>query len=360
MSFTVDPPRLTRAGEELTIIASAYPAALSYADNVRIRGTGGNILTHIHDKSDEVRGVLQTLYAAGHPFVRYPAAAGAALKATAIDYQGIDRGAAEALDRVLPHTASSRKNYGLDAHGQTPGVTAAELTGVLSAPGSLFEDYDEWRAIQRGVSYAVSLLWVFDALLSSPFFWPLPNPADRIRADFDHDWEEVGRIAVSLRTLEKFFTRVQDESAATALELTKAWSGEAATAAYVSLGGYDDVMAEHQRDLTAVANSFGDYAWSMRFLTDTLCDLLDVVLLLPLDLTMEELLASGPAMAKKILGKVSLIIDAVWLFIDLCASIGTLIMLPFGIWGSYTINVPQQIAPVPFTDVNGGAPNAPR
>lgn len=362
MSFAVDTAALRTVAADLHAMAAAIPQALAYADSHVSAPRGGHVVGYIVDELDRARSDLQAAYAGDGPLQSYFQGAGDALRANADDYDATDLAQRAEFDALLDDPAApADPTYGLDADGETAGVTTGDLTTILTPPGDFFEGLDVWRSILDNTSYVVSCLWVFDALAQMPFFYELPRPSQDLRDTFDGDWTHIGTAALALDQLKDFFARAEAETSASVLGVQASWSGNAADSAYASFGGFVEVLAGHQTDLGTTSQGFNGFAMGMRFLTDALCGALDTLVGIVIELCTFDLndivswFKRGGSQALRWINVISKAIDLIILCIDLVFALVAVFPLTLGQINRYNGLAVPTGATTTFTpsDVNG-------
>ncbi len=366
MSFHVSTGALRNAAGHLGTMADAYPDALAYVRQHVVVPGGGNIIDSIKYEIERARTDLEGVYAADGALPAYLRGASEALVATADDYDTVDAASRAAFDALLPQvdvptTSSGAPDWGFDAGDETAGVSTADLTGELVAPSGFFEGLDTWRSILDNVSYATSLLWVFDALFQMPFYYELPKPTQDLRDTFNGDWESVGNVALALDALKDFHDRLQDETGASVLDLQAAWGGRAADAASGSLSVFVAAVDDHRRNLQLTSDGLEGFAVGMRFLTDALCGALDTLAGIVLELLslnpfdLLDWIRRGGSQVLRWFNVINNAIELVILCIDLAFALVSVFPLTLGQWGRYPcLSIPRADVPVlTAPDVDG-------
>lgn len=337
---------------------AAFPAARSYLHHVAITGSG-ELFGKLNGRLAVARTDLEAAYAADGPFPSWLSGAALSLWRTADDYDDIDRDVAAELDSKMPTTANSRGRYGLSPDGEKPGVHTEDVTAELKEPGTGFEAYDQWRGVVESVAFISSMIWLVEGVekLISELGGPgraQGSVSDNLRDLANVQWESLGRASSAISCLMSFTDKVQDETAATTLEMTKHWSGNAATAAYVNIGSFDDALAAHEIDLTSMAADLRNLAFGMRYTTDFLADVLERLGTSWPDLLHGGLEALVKGGAQAVLARLTFWIDTVLLAVSALFLLVGAFAMTFGRVGSYDVSVPRgSVAPLRIPDVDG-------
>lgn len=355
--FRVDTRFLRGTSTAFKAVADAYPQANTFLANIRVEGAG-RVHADIAEGVDRVRTQLGAVYGASGPFPRWYAAAQAALWDLAVDYDGVDARVAAELDAKMPETANDRSSYGLSPDDEEPGVTVPELTGILVAPSDgSFEGYGEWRAVVDAVQLIASLAWVVKGvdvlikMLGGPSA-VLENVNDNISDIYSMQWESLEKCAKTVQVLSSFSDRVQDETAASVLELRDHWSGNAATACFVNVGRLDDELGKHEGELQQLYGALHSFAIGMQYCTDFLADALDAMGGSIAELTEEAAEAAVKGAGHALLAKLLWWVEVVVLAIDALFALVGAFCVAFASTHDYDVPVPQVTAYVP-PDVDG-------
>jgi hypothetical protein len=366
--FEVSTGALRSAAADYAAMAAAYPSALSYAQRHLVVPDGGNIIESIKYEIERARTDLVAAYADGAPLPAYVTAMDSALRDTATDYDNVDAAKRAEFDALLqriavPTDEDGAHDWGFDANGESAGITTADLTATLTPPGDFFEGLDMWHDITDNVSHVVSCLWVFDFLTQTPFYYELPKPTEDLRTMLTGQWEAVGEVSQALTSLAEFHQRLQDESAASAMQMLGQWRGLAADSAMSSLATFDEAVADHVKNLAKTSNGLNGFAVGMRFLTDAMCSALDKLVGIvieickfnPMDIL--EWLARGSKELLRWINAISKVVDLVILCIDLLFALVSAFPLTLGQWWNYPgLKTPRADVPVfEAPDVNGPA-----
>jgi len=350
MSFEVQPYALKNCGRSVGQIASAIPIAQQYVTTYCTVQASSGLTQGIAEEMGRIRDVLVGDYTpsgAGGVFT----SAGAALEAMARDYEGIDEQQRERYDGQLPGGHEYSRPRGMDAEGETAGISLDEFRALLVEPSAdSFEAYERWKAIRAGVDYILGWDWLFNLL----GFAGMPNLGQRLNESLAGDWEAAGRAVGALEGVAGFWDKIRAEQAALLHDIDKTWSGNAANATFEWFSNFDDTLYEHESALSGVASRINSYIMGVREAIDGMCGLINSLVNLlapynPKDIV--EGIIKGTLEA--VMRKVFMIVDLLFALIDACfVLVGLIAIVMSNVQGRDPVNFPDATA-FAAPDVNG-------